>query len=68
MQAWINYGVRLAWLIDPYTERVHIYQAGLPVTLLKGFEGRQLSGEPELKGFVLDLGQMKRIQVDLTGL
>ena len=63
MQAWINYGVRLAWLIDPYTERVHIYQAGLPVTLLKGFEGRQLS-----KGFVLDLGQMKRIQVDLTGL
>ena len=55
MQAWINYGVRLAWLIDPYTEKVHIYRPDSPVEVLKGFDGRQLSGNPVLKDFVMEL-------------
>lgn len=46
-------GVRLGWLMDPETSQVSIYRPGEPVQCLGGLQ--QLSGAPELPGFVLDL-------------
>ena len=57
--AWMANGVRLAWLIDPYAEQVHIYRQGQNVEILKGFTGKKLSGEAVLPGFELPLDKMK---------
>ena len=53
MQEYMDNGVRLGWLIDPFQKRVHIYRPGAPVEVLEGPE--TLSGDPELPGFSLDL-------------
>lgn len=60
MTLWLHYGARLGWLIDPTTETVYVYRPGHPApTVVKGF-GTALSGEPELGGFALDLGELRR--------
>ncbi|MFN0014970.1 MAG: Uma2 family endonuclease [Saprospiraceae bacterium] len=59
-ESWMANGVKLAWLIDPYEEVVYVYQANMDITQLKGFEGKTLSGEPILPGFVLDLEVMRQ--------
>ena len=53
MQEYMDSGVRLGWLIDPFQGRVHVYRPGAPVEVLEGPE--TLSGDPELPGFSLDL-------------
>ena len=53
MQEYMDNGVRLGWLIDPFQERVHVYRPGAEVEVLEGPE--TLSGDPELPGFSLDL-------------
>jgi Uma2 family endonuclease len=46
-------GARLGWLIDPVERQVHVYGgAGTPRRLESPL---QLSGDPVLPGFVLDL-------------
>ena len=57
---WMANGVRLAWLIDPYAEKVYIYRSGRPVEEITGFDGKMLSGEDVLPGFELPLVEMKR--------
>ena len=57
---WLANGVRLAWLIDPYEEKAYIYRPGREVEVVEGFEGRSLSGEDVLPGFVLPLSAMRR--------
>jgi Uma2 family endonuclease len=58
---WMKNGVRLAWLIDPYEEKVHIYRAGQPEPeIIAGFTGKKLSGEDIMPGFELPLEDMKR--------
>ncbi|MBI1833026.1 MAG: Uma2 family endonuclease [Planctomycetes bacterium] len=47
-------GCRLGWLIDPETKNVHVYRSDRPVEILDN--PKALSGDPELPGFVLDLG------------
>lgn len=59
---WMANGVRLAWLIDPYDEKVYVYRQGQPVEEITGFDGRMLSGEEVLPGFELPLAEMKRQQ------
>jgi Uma2 family endonuclease len=46
-------GARLGWLIDPQERRVHVYRPGQPVEVLA--HPPEVSGDPELRGFVLDL-------------
>lgn len=58
--AWMKNGVRLAWLIDPYKERVYIYRENeTKPEEIKGFDNRILSGEKILDGFELNLEKMK---------
>ena len=56
MEEYIENGVRLGWLIDTMDirRRVYIYRPGAEVEVLEGPES--LSGDPELPGFILDLG------------
>lgn len=56
MQQYIDNGVRLGWLIDRKQRRVYIYRPGVAVKQLDNPE--TISGEPELPGFVLKLGQI----------
>lgn len=59
--SWIANGVRLAWLIDPFEEKVYIYRQGLSTSeVVEGFSNKKLSGEDVLPGFELDLETMKR--------
>lgn len=52
---WMKNGVRLAWLVDPYSEQVFIYRQGQDVEKIKGFSSKSLSGEDVLPGFELSL-------------
>ena len=53
MQEYLDNGIKLGWLIDPFQRRVHVYRPGTEVEVLEGPE--TLSGDPELPGFSLDL-------------
>lgn len=53
MAEYIENGVRLGWLIDPFQRCVHIYKPGQPVEVLEDPE--TVSGDPVLPGFVLNL-------------
>jgi len=57
-EVWMANGVRLAWLIDPYSEKVWIYREGREVEVLKGFEGKKLKGEELMPGMELALKEM----------
>ncbi len=53
MEEYVENGVRLAWLIDPYARRVEVYRPGQePIALDNPMT---LSADPELPGFTLDL-------------
>jgi len=56
MQQYIDNGVRLGWLIDRKRRRVYIYRPGIAVQQLDNPE--TVSGDPELPGFVLKLGEI----------
>jgi Uma2 family endonuclease len=56
MEEYIENGVRLGWLIDPQTKSVNVYRTGESVEVLR--DVLQVSGEPELPGFVLDLREI----------
>ena len=53
MQYYMDNGVRLGWLIDPLTYRVHMYQPGIPVEILESPE--MVSNQQLLPEFKLDL-------------
>lgn len=53
MQEYIENGAQLGWLIDPQKKKVYVYRPGVAVEEFNNPE--TLSGEPVLKGFVLDL-------------
>jgi len=53
MEEYIANGAQLGWLIDPLERKVHIYRAGTAVEILN--DPSTVSGEPLLKGFVLDV-------------
>lgn len=53
MEEYLLNGAGLGWLIDPLQKRVHIYRSGSPVEILN--QPQEVSGEPLLKGFVLNL-------------
>ena len=52
MDTYIHHGAELGWLIDPQEKRVHIYtEQGVEMVVVP----EQVSAEPFLDGFVLDL-------------
>ncbi len=53
MQSYIDNGVRLGWLIDPQTSRVHIYQPSKTIEILESPE--TVSHAQILPAFSLDL-------------
>ena len=53
MEEYRDNGARLGWLIDPQERRVHEYRPGRPTEVLD--DPTEVSGDPELPGFVLDL-------------
>ena len=58
MQEYIDNGAQLGWLIDPISspKRVHIYRPQTEVVILE--EPAEVPGEPELPGFILNLGRI----------
>ena len=53
MQEYLDNGVQLGWLVDPKRKVAEIYRPELAVEILS--QPLQLSGDPVLPGFVLDL-------------
>jgi Uma2 family endonuclease len=53
MAEYVANGAQLGWLIDPIERQVHIYKPGFAPENLN--DPRQISGEPLLKGFMLDV-------------
>ncbi len=56
MKEYIENGVRLGWLIDPFKKRVHIYRIDKTVEVLDNPQA--VSGEDVLRGFELDLTEI----------
>jgi Uma2 family endonuclease len=53
MKEYIANGAQLGWLIDPMERKVHIYQPNAAAEVVD--DPKQVSGEPLLKGFLLDV-------------
>ncbi len=53
MQEYADNGAQLGWLIDPDYRRVYVYRPNQPVEVLENID--QISDEPVLPGFMLDL-------------
>ena len=54
MTEYIENGTHLAWLIDRFDDKVYIYRANKPVSILHSLKVK-LSGDSILPGFILDL-------------
>lgn len=54
MQEYQDSGVSLGWLLDPMTQELEVFRLGQSSTILQA--PQQISGEPVLPGFMLDLG------------
>jgi Uma2 family endonuclease len=57
MERWIENGVTLGWLIEPYKKMVHIYEPGGQVSLVSG---KAVHGKGPIEGFTLDLDELWR--------
>lgn len=56
MEEYIQNGAQLGWLIDPVEKKVYVYRPQTQVQCLDN--PATLSGEPLLKGFVLDVREL----------
>jgi Uma2 family endonuclease len=56
MQEYLENGAKLGWLLDPIERQVYVYRPDVPVQQLDN--PAQLSGDPVLAGFVLNLSQI----------
>jgi Uma2 family endonuclease len=56
MAEWVANGAQLGWLIDPRFRHVYVYRPDAPVERLEN--PAELSGDPLLPGFVLDLREI----------
>lgn len=56
MKQWIDNGVKLAWLVDPYKQTVDIYRPGRQPEVVTG--ASRIDGVGPVKGFVLDLSDV----------
>jgi Uma2 family endonuclease len=56
MREYIANGALLGWLIDPTEKRVYIYRPQMEVECL--INPSSVSGDPVLRGFTLDMGEI----------
>ena len=56
MDEYIANGALLGWLIDPIERKVHVYRPETGVEILD--DPTQVSGDPILKGFTIDLSEI----------
>lgn len=57
MGRWLENGVTLGWLIDPYKKKVHVYEAGRKASAVSG---KAVHGTGPVEGFSLDLEELWR--------
>jgi Uma2 family endonuclease len=57
MQRWIENGVQLGWLIDPYSRKVYVHAPGTPQATVVD---SAVHGSGPVAGFVLDLARVWR--------
>jgi Uma2 family endonuclease len=57
MDRWIENGVALGWLIDPYQKTVYVYQ---PDREVSNVSGKAIRGSGPVEGFALDLDELWR--------
>jgi Uma2 family endonuclease len=56
MEEYRENGAQLGWLLDPVGKQVHVYRRGAPTEVLN--DPASVSGEPLLRGFVLEVPQI----------
>ncbi len=56
MQEYLDNGVLLGFLLEPFEKRVYVYRPGQPVEVLEDPE--TVSGDPILPGFVLPVRKL----------
>jgi Uma2 family endonuclease len=56
MEEYVSCGLKLGWLIDPEEKAVYVYRPGAAIQKLENIN--EISGDPELPGFVLDLREI----------
>jgi Uma2 family endonuclease len=61
MEEYLSCGLRLGWLIDPAEKTVYLYRPGVPMQKLENLG--EISADPELPGFVLDLRDIWNPQI-----
>jgi len=57
MERWVENGVALGWLIDPYKKTVYVYEPGRGVATVSG---KTVQGSGSVEGFTLDLDELWR--------
>jgi Uma2 family endonuclease len=57
MERWVENGVALGWLIDPYKKTVYVYEPGRGVATVSG---KTVQGSGPVEGFALDLDELWR--------
>ncbi len=57
MERWIENGAALGWLIDPYKQKVYVYEPGREASAVSG---KSVRGSGPVEGFVLDLDEVWR--------
>lgn len=61
MNDWIANGAQVAWLIDPYEQKVLVYRPDRPP---EAVAGNQIAGDGPVHGLVLDLGRVWKCYQD----
>lgn len=56
MEEYIANGAQLGWLLDPDNRTVYVYRPNVPLETLENV--LEVSGDPELPGFVLQLAEI----------
>ena len=59
MENYLSNGMLLGFLLDVEAETAYVYRAGQPAATVQGYD-QELSGEPVLPGFQLDLRPLRR--------
>jgi Uma2 family endonuclease len=57
-EEWMGNGCKLAWLINPKTQKTYIFRENKEIEIVMGFD-QKLSGENVLVGFELDLSILR---------
>jgi Uma2 family endonuclease len=57
MERWIENGAALGWLVDPYKQKVYVYEPGREAAVVSG---KAVLGSGPVDGFTLDLDELWR--------